>query len=105
MLLPEGDQRDLWVLDGRFTREPVDDAAPLPGRFALPGLVDAHAHMGYNAMDIFPVKAWEYWCNLAYGVTATMDPSASRRKAPVSLDVRIRCFARMVSPSARSTVV
>ena len=44
MLLPEGDQRDLWVVDGRFTDEPVDDTAPLPGHFALPGMVDAHAH-------------------------------------------------------------
>ncbi len=47
------------------------------GMTATPGLVDAHAHMGYNAMDIFPRQAWEYYCNLAYGVTATMDPSAS----------------------------
>ena len=44
MLLPEGDQRDLWVVDGRLTDDPVGDAEPLPGRFALPGLVDAHAH-------------------------------------------------------------
>jgi hypothetical protein len=33
--------------------------------------------MGYNAMDILPQRDWQYWANLAYGVTATMDPSAS----------------------------
>lgn len=43
--LPEGLERDLWIRDGAFTSTPVDDATPLPGRFALPGLVDAHAHV------------------------------------------------------------
>ena len=52
----------------------VLDAA---GLTAIPGLVDAHAHMGYNSMDILPQRDWQYYANLAYGVTATMDPSAS----------------------------
>ena len=47
------------------------------GMTLMPGLVDAHAHMGYNAMDILPQRDWQYYANLAYGVTATMDPSAS----------------------------
>lgn len=47
------------------------------GMTAIPGLVDAHAHMGYNAMDVLPQRDWQYYANLAYGVTATMDPSAS----------------------------
>ncbi len=45
VLLPEGEQHDLWAVDGRLTARAVDDAEPLPGRFALPGLVDAHAHV------------------------------------------------------------
>ena len=44
-LLPDGTRRDLWIADGRFSATPVDGAQPLPGRFALPGLVDAHAHL------------------------------------------------------------
>jgi imidazolonepropionase-like amidohydrolase len=44
-LLPDGVQRDLWVVNGRLTSRPVDAAEPLPGRFALPGLVDAHSHI------------------------------------------------------------
>ena len=44
-LLPAGDDRQLWVRDGRLTTAPIDRAATLPGRFALPGLVDAHAHL------------------------------------------------------------
>ena len=45
VLLPDGEQRDLWVANGVFTKQPVDGAEPMPGRFALPGLVDAHAHV------------------------------------------------------------
>jgi imidazolonepropionase-like amidohydrolase len=44
-VLPDGDQRPLWVRDGRLTTDPIPQAAALPGRFALPGLVDAHAHV------------------------------------------------------------
>ena len=43
-LLAEGERAAWWVRDGRLTSTPVDGATPLPGRFALPGLVDAHAH-------------------------------------------------------------
>ncbi|HEX8026438.1 MAG TPA: amidohydrolase family protein [Candidatus Limnocylindrales bacterium] len=45
VVLPDGDRRPLWIRDGRLTAEPIDHAAQLPGRFALPGLVDAHAHV------------------------------------------------------------
>jgi imidazolonepropionase-like amidohydrolase len=43
-LLPDGERASWWVREGRLTSTPVDGAEPLPGRFALPGLVDAHAH-------------------------------------------------------------
>lgn len=45
ILLPDGEPTELWVVDGRLTRTPPGVAEPLPGRFALPGLVDAHAHV------------------------------------------------------------
>ena len=44
-VLPDGHERQLWVVDGRLTSRAADAAEPLPGRFTLPGLVDAHAHM------------------------------------------------------------
>lgn len=47
------------------------------GRTIMPGIVDTHAHLHYNALDIIPEKQWADWCNLAYGVTTTHDPSAS----------------------------
>ena len=47
-LLPDGERRDLWVADGILTAEPIDDAKQLPGRYALPGLVDAHCHLALD---------------------------------------------------------
>lgn len=49
----------------------------LRGKTIIPGLIDVHAHMGYIALDINPHRAWQYYANLAYGVTTTHDPSAS----------------------------
>ncbi len=45
-LLPSGDVREVFVIDGRFTFEGVEDAATLiEDAFLIPGLVDAHAHL------------------------------------------------------------
>jgi imidazolonepropionase-like amidohydrolase len=47
VVLPEGEHRDLWVRDGRFTFEPVPGAETVSrGGWLLPGLVDAHCHVG-----------------------------------------------------------
>lgn len=49
MRLPEGNHlEDWWVVDGRLSREPVADAIELPGRYILPGLVDAHTHLSMD---------------------------------------------------------
>ncbi|MDQ1557282.1 MAG: hypothetical protein QOD32_342 [Pyrinomonadaceae bacterium] len=49
----------------------------MTGKTITPGLIDVHAHMSYNTLDIIPEKQWPYWANLAYGVTTTHDPSAA----------------------------
>jgi imidazolonepropionase-like amidohydrolase len=49
----------------------------LAGKTVIPGLIDVHAHMSYDTLDIIPEKQWPYWTNLAYGVTTTHDPSAA----------------------------
>jgi imidazolonepropionase-like amidohydrolase len=47
VVLPEGEHRDLWVRDGRLTAEPVAGAETVSrGGWLLPGLVDAHCHVG-----------------------------------------------------------
>lgn len=47
------------------------------GKTIMPGLIDVHAHLGYASLDVNPQKDWQYYANLAYGVTTTHDPSAS----------------------------
>jgi imidazolonepropionase-like amidohydrolase len=45
-VLPDGLERDLWVVDGRITFDPVEDARTLATDVVvLPGLVDVHAHL------------------------------------------------------------
>ena len=47
VLLPEAEERDLWVVDGRLTFEPVGAAETVAaGGWVVPGLVDAHCHVG-----------------------------------------------------------
>jgi imidazolonepropionase-like amidohydrolase len=46
-VLPEGEVRDLWLVGDRVTFEPVAGAETISdGGFVLPGLVDAHCHLG-----------------------------------------------------------
>lgn len=45
-MLPEAVERDVYVVDGRLSFEPVDDAVTLAvDVYLVPGLVDAHAHL------------------------------------------------------------
>jgi imidazolonepropionase-like amidohydrolase len=47
VLLPGDEPRDLWVVNGRIRTEPVPNAETVfDGGFLVPGLVDAHCHVG-----------------------------------------------------------
>ncbi|AYF75229.1 amidohydrolase family protein [Nocardia yunnanensis] len=47
VVLPEGEVRDLWVRDGVLTGEPIREADTIAtAGWILPGLVDAHCHVG-----------------------------------------------------------
>jgi len=55
VVLPEGDVLDLWLVGDRVTLEPVTGAETISdGGFIVPGLVDAHCHLGirYGATPI-----------------------------------------------------
>jgi imidazolonepropionase-like amidohydrolase len=57
-VLPDGEVRDLWLVGDRVTYEPVAGAETISdGGFILPGLVDAHCHLGiaYGAKPIASV--------------------------------------------------
>jgi imidazolonepropionase-like amidohydrolase len=51
VVLPEGEPSDLWVdAEGNVRHDPVRDAdTVLDGGWLLPGLVDAHCHVGLDA--------------------------------------------------------
>jgi len=49
VVLPEGEHRDVYVAGGRITYEAVADAVDLGTGWIVPGLVDAHCHVGLDA--------------------------------------------------------
>jgi imidazolonepropionase-like amidohydrolase len=54
-VLPDGEHRDLWIVDGLIRTEPVADAETVAaGGWILPGLVDAHCHVGLDARGAVP---------------------------------------------------
>jgi imidazolonepropionase-like amidohydrolase len=47
VVLPDNEARDLWIVDGRLTFEPAPGAETIAaGGWVVPGLVDAHCHIG-----------------------------------------------------------
>ncbi|TVR30819.1 MAG: amidohydrolase [Balneolaceae bacterium] len=47
------------------------------GHTIMPGMVDAHAHIGNFRHGLSPNQQWEYFANLGYGVTTVHDPSSN----------------------------
>ena len=47
------------------------------GKTIMPGLVDAHAHIGAFRSGLPAQQNWQFMANLAYGVTTAHDPSAN----------------------------
>lgn len=47
------------------------------GKTIMPGIIDVHAHSGNFRFGLSPQKQWEYWANLAFGVTTSHDPSTN----------------------------
>src|SRR4051812_27882837 len=54
VVLPEGETRDLYVLDGRVTYEALADAEEIASGWIVPGLVDAHCHVGLDEHGAVP---------------------------------------------------
>lgn len=47
------------------------------GKTIMLGIIDVHAHLGAFRYGLSPQKHWQYFTNLAYGVTTTHDPSSN----------------------------
>ena len=54
IVLPEGEHRDVYVVDGRITYEPVRGATTVATGWIIPGLVDAHCHIGLDQHGAVP---------------------------------------------------
>ncbi len=48
----------------------------LQGKYVMPGIIDVHAHPGSFRYGLSPQKHWQYYSELAFGVTTVHDPSA-----------------------------
>jgi len=82
VLLPDDEVRDLWLVGDRVTLEPVPGAVTLADRgFVLPGLVDAHCHLG-----------------IRYGATPVASVDEARSLAAVDRDVGVLALRDAGSP-------
>lgn len=71
------------------------------GKTIMPGIVDVHAHPGHFRYGLNPQKQWEYYAQLAYGVTTQHDPSVNSEMAFSNAEM-LRT-GRMVGPRTFST--
>lgn len=58
-VLPDGEPRDLYVVDGRVTYEKQASAELVAEGWIVPGLVDAHCHVGLDAHGAVPEDVQE----------------------------------------------
>ena len=58
-VLPDGEPRDLYVVEGRVTYEPQPGATTVAEGWIVPGLVDAHCHVGLDAAGAVPPDVQE----------------------------------------------
>jgi len=47
------------------------------GKTIMPGIVDVHAHLGGYRYGLTNQKHWQFYANLAYGVTTSHDPATN----------------------------
>ena len=51
------------------------------GKTIMPGMVDVHAHVGAFRNGLSTQKHWQFYANLAFGVTTSHDPSVNTAAA------------------------
>ncbi len=73
----------------------------ISGKVLMPGIIDVHAHLRAFRFGMSPQKEWSYYANLAYGITATHDPS-SNTEMSLSQSEMVRA-GHMVGPRIYTT--
>ena len=91
-----GAANEIFIPKGAITMD-------MSNKTIMPGLIDVHAHLGAFRFGLSPQKHWQYFANLAYGVTTTHDPS-SNSEMTFSQSEMVRS-GRMVGPRIFSTGV
>jgi Tol biopolymer transport system component/imidazolonepropionase-like amidohydrolase len=71
------------------------------GKTIMPGMVDVHSHSGNFRFGLNPQKQWEYYANLAFGVTTMHDPSVNSEMA--FSNAEMLKSGRMLGPRLFST--
>lgn len=71
------------------------------GRTIIPGIIDAHAHVGSESEGILAEQSWPLVANLAYGVTTIHDPSNDTET--VFANSELARTGRKLSPRMYST--
>lgn len=70
--------RITYVGSGANIQIPADTRRiDVTGKYIMPGLVDAHAHIGTGSSGIAPKTNWGFLASLAFGTTTMHDPSNS----------------------------
>lgn len=99
VVLPEDEVRELWLVGDRVSTEPVPGAETVvDGGFLLPGLVDAHCHIGIAAGEA-PVTSLAQAKELALvdrdaGVLAIRDAGSPYPYSPLDDDPEVPRLAR-----------
>ena len=73
----------------------------MTGKTIMPGIVDVHAHLHTSPDGISPQQDWNYYANLAYGVTTAHDPSSNTEM--VFSQAEMLKAGNMVGPRVYST--
>ena len=73
----------------------------LSGKTIMPGMVDAHAHIGAFRYGLTMQQNWQLYANLAFGVTTSHDPS-SNTESIFTLSEMVKSGA-LVGPRIYST--
>lgn len=53
----------------------------MKGKTIMPGMIDVHAHVGAFRNGLSTQKHWQFYANLAFGVTTSHDPSVHTQAA------------------------
>lgn len=93
-----GSQSEYQAARFRVSNPKIIDCS---GKTIMPGMIDVHAHPGNFRFGLNPQKQWEYYAQLAYGVTTQHDPSVNSEMAFSNSEL-IKS-GRMVGPRLFST--